>query len=110
MTIQSPQKISSPGKSVYTKKRKSVPSLQTLHTETNHLPPKPTLDILPAKVQFHNLLPLSIRVNRAQHALRPLKRAFIALLRLLADETDQVARHVGALTFDVAEVLFDAAA
>lgn len=80
-------------------------------TSPNHtLPPKPTLNILPTKVNLHVLLTLSIRVNRAHHPLRPLQRALVALLRLLAHETDQIARHHGALALGVAEMLLDAAA
>lgn len=62
-----------------------------LQTVPKNLPPEPTLDILPTKVDLHVLLALGIRVNRAHHPFRPLQRALVALLRLLAHEPDQVA-------------------
>lgn len=92
-------------KVIYTKKPNHL-----IPSPNRALPPKPTLDILPAKVNLHVLLALSIRVNRAHHPLRPLQRALVALLRLLAHETDQIARHHGALALGIAEVLLDAAA
>lgn len=94
---------------IYTKKA-DLPSPITPHHQANTLPPKPTLNILPTKVNFHVLLALRIRINRAHQPLRPLQRALITLLRFLTHETDQVAGDVGALAFDVAEVLLDAAA
>ena len=88
MTIQKQPQDLVPNEVIYTKKQKrSISSHHQAHT----LPSKPTLDILPTKVDFHVLLALSIRVDRAHHPLRPLQRALIALLRLLAHEADQVA-------------------
>lgn len=97
---------------IYEKNRILSPQHPTspLQTVTKNLPPEPTLNILPTKVDLHVLLALSIRINRAHHPLRPLQRAFVALLRLLAHESDQVARHHGALALGVAKVLLDAAA
>jgi len=100
------------------KKKKNLSSLFPTPHQTHPpkpkpkspLPPKPTLNILLTKVHFHVLLPLRVRIDGAHQPLRPLQRALVALLRLLAHETDQVARHVGALALDVTEVLLDAAA
>ena len=80
------------------------------HHQSIQLPPKPTLDILSPEINFHVLLTLRVWVNRAHQPLRPLQRALITLLRLSTDETDQIARNVGALAFNVAEVFLDAAA
>ena len=91
---------------------KKPPILSSHHctTKTAPLPPKPTLNILPPKINLHVLLPLRIRINRARQPLRPLQRSFITLLRFCTHETYQIARDVCALAFDVAEVLLDAAA
>lgn len=104
MTIQHRHKISSPVE------ESDIYEKESHITKTAPLPPKPTLDILPTKIDLHVLLALGVRVNRARQPLRPLQRALVALLRLLAYDSDQVARHIGALALDVAKVLLDAAA
>ena len=97
-------------KVIYTKSRISHHSTSPPQTPKQPLPPKPTLDILPSKINLHNLLPLHIRINRAHDPLRPVQRALVTLLRFRAHETEQIARDACALALDVAEVLLNAAA
>lgn len=109
---KSPQDLVPNGrrKVMCTKKKGKVLRSHHSTSPNKRLPPKPTLNILPTKVNLHILLALSIRVNRAHQALCPLQRALVALLRFLAHEPDQIARRHGALAFGIAEMLLDAAA